>query len=305
MALLSVVAGLILLLIAGDRLVTAAVALSANLRIPRAVVGATIVAAGTSMPELVVSLAAAFQGSPDIALGNVVGSNLYNLGLILGMAALIHPLSVSEITVRRELPVLVGVTLLLWALCSDGTLGLFDGLLLLAGQAAVLAWMAYRSRAETAEPLDEAMRLGLPRSVLELAMAFAALSIGGKLLVDGGVQLASMFGVGERVIGLTVVAIGTSLPELAASTAAAWRGESDIAIGNVVGSNLFNILLILGVTASVHPLAVNPAMLAADIPVLVAFTVGAWFLATTGRTLTRGEGGVLLTSAGGYTLWLL
>ena len=146
---------------------------------------------------------------------------------------------------------------------------------------------------------------GLGRITLELIVSFGLLVAGGKLLVDGGTALASAAGVSDRVIGLTVVAIGTSLPELAASTTAAWRGEHELAIGNVVGSNLFNILLILGVTATIQPLSVHPAMVVADIPVMLLFTLVAWWFAYSDRTLTRREGGTLVASAGAYTLWLV
>ena len=305
-AVAAVVVGLVLLVIGGDRLVAAAVALALRLRVAPAIIGATVVAAGTSMPELVVSVSAALGGTPDVALGNVVGSNLYNIGLILGVAALIRPLRVSDTTIRQELPLLLAVSLLLWGLVSDGVLGRLDGGVLILGQLGLLGWMIARARAAS-PAADEATRepqMSMGRSLAELTLSLLLLVAGGRALIYGGVELAEAIGVSQRVIGLTVVAIGTSLPELAASSVAAWKGEDDIAVGNVVGSNLFNILLILGVTGSIQPVAADPAMVRLDVPIMLAFTVLGMILATTGRQLTRAEGGVLLASTAGYTAWL-
>jgi cation:H+ antiporter len=301
---LSILAGLVLLVVGGDRLVAAAVSIAVRYRVPPAIIGATIVAAGTSMPELVVSVSAALDGAPDVSLGNIVGSNLYNVGLIMGLAALVSPLRVSEPTARQEFPLLILVSLVLWAMLMDGTLGRIDAGLLFAGQIGLLVWMVRRARADGGSGEAATPTMSPMRSAVELVVSILVLVAGGKLLINGGVTMAEALGVSQRVIGLTVVAVGTSLPELAASVMAAWRGEDDIAVGNVVGSNLFNILFILGVTGLIQPLTANPAMTTLDVPVMVVFQLLGMAVCLTGRRVTRAEGGVLIASAAGYTAWL-
>ncbi len=306
---LRLLAGGLLLYFGADWLVSGASGLARALRVPPLVIGLTVVAYGTSAPEAVVGIRAALAGQGAIALGNVVGSNIANLGLILAVAVLVRPARVSGELRRRELPVLLLAALLLPALLRDGAVSRLEGALLVLAAAGYSAWMVRATQlarrqaeggpAQQPEPGTEpGSKL---RHALVAALGLGVLIGGGDLFVDGATGLARAWGMSERVVGLTIVAVGTSLPELATSVLAAVRGQSDIAVGNVVGSNIFNVLLCLGSAALSRPLATPLAPVVVDLAVLAAMTlVGAFFLRRA-RTMPRWEGGVLLA---GYAAFL-
>jgi cation:H+ antiporter len=363
------VGGLILLVVGGELLVRGASRVAAAFGISSLVIGLTVVAFGTSAPELVVSIQAGLAGNPDIALGNVVGSNIFNVLFILGICALILPLTVSRQLVRREVPIMIGASFLLLLLVLDDGIGMFDGLLLFVGVVSYTAWSVIQSRKETAaaKPSDEPITidtiagkspfwfggavttlgvawlgwwlgwLNLP--VVGLLSAGTLTFIGGSLfgkggtttagdlahnagfilaglgglvlgaeyLIDGATTIARSLGVSDLIIGLTIIAAGTSLPEVATSVIATIRKERDIAIGNVVGSNIFNILSILGISAIVTPggLSVNPEIVNFDLPVMIAVSVACLPIFFTGFTIARWEGLIFLGSYVAYTSILI
>ena len=278
-------------------------------------VGLTIVAFGTSSPELVVSTIAAARGQDDVALGNVIGSNILNVGGVLGLAALIRPLRVGMRLLRREAPLLVLVSVAFGWLAWDGWIGRIDALLLLTGFAGYLAFVLGAARREAAgieAEFDEfeAEEALAPRGergwvdVALMAAGLATLALGAHALVTGAVGLARAFGVSELVIGLTIIAIGTSLPELATTALAAARREADIAVGNIVGSSLFNLLCILGAASAVRPLRVAPGLLTFEIPVMIAAAVLLLPFAWTRLRLERWEGALLLAGYLAFQGWL-
>ncbi len=297
---LLVLGGFVALLFGGDYLVRGAVSIAQRWGVSPMVIGLTLVGFGTSMPELLTSLQAAFAGSPGIAVGNVVGSNIANILLILGAAALIAPIAVSRETFNRDATILIAATALCIVLALTGSFSRGNGVVFLLGLAGFL-FIAVRSGGGDA----------LPPATASIAFA-AAMFVGGllvtllgaKLLVVGAVGMAREFGVSEAVIGLTVVAIGTSLPELVTSIVAARKGQSDIALGNIIGSNIFNILGILGVTALVKPIGVPAEILQLDIWVMAAATLTLVAVCMTGWRITRTEGGVMLAAYAGYLIWL-
>ena len=298
--------GLVALLAGGELLVRGAVGVAAHLGLPPMVIGLTLVGFGTSTPELLTSVQAALAGAPGIALGNVVGSNTANVLLILGVAALLMPVAVSPGTFRRDGAALAIATALCLAATLSGTIGRLWGAVLLAGLAGFLVVTLRSSRADPDAAPEALPGLGAPLGLgLGLSVAGLAVTIlGARLLVDGAVALARDFGVSEALIGVTVVAVGTSLPELATTLVAARRGQNDVAFGNVIGSNIFNVLGILGVTALVSPLAVAPEIAAFDIWVMLAATVALIAVAVTGWRITRAEGAVLLAAYAAYIGWL-
>jgi cation:H+ antiporter len=315
------VLGLVALILGAELLVRGASRLALSLGITPLVVGLTVVAFGTSAPELAVSVQSAWAGQVDIALGNVVGSNLFNVLVILGLSALITPLVVHQQVIRQEVPVMIGVSLLLWAMVLDGGIGRWEGLLLAALGVGYTVLLIRQSRRETAATLaqveveyEDAFD-GRPSAwdahwgvqVLLILAGLALLVLGARWLVEAAVAFARHLGVSELVIGLTIVAAGTSLPEVATSVMAALRGERDIAVGNVVGSNIFNILAVLGISASVAPsaLAVAPSLLAFDLPVMVAVAVACLPVFFTGNLIARWEGGLFLILYVAYTLYLI
>lgn len=301
--------GFVALVKGAGLLVDGAASIALRLRVSDLVVGMTVVAFGTSTPELFVSLLATLGGSGGIAIGNIVGSNTANILLVLGVAAVIRPLRVSSGTVRREMPfgLLASVALVLVAGdafldgAAEGLVGRADGLLLLCFFAIFVYYAA--SIARNIEGMESlASTHTLPRSLLLVAAGLTGLTLGGKWIVDGAVAISRAFALDETIVGLTVVALGTSLPELATSIVAARRGNTDIAIGNVVGSNIFNILLVLGVTAAVRPLPF-PTANAVDLGVMIGanlLLLAAMFLGRR-NTLGRWEGGVLLA---GYLVYI-
>ena len=306
--LLQAVAGLVMLYYGGEWLVRGASALAARLGVSALAIGLTVVAFGTSAPELVVSLDAALSGANDISVGNVVGSNIANVALILGLAIVVTPAVVESRIVRVDAPLMIAASLALLAVLADGVASRVEGAVLLAALAAyvVLTFRqarresaAVRGEFETAAPAPPSGP-GPAGSLALVGLGLGLLVGGGHWLVTAAVTFATAVGISQAVIGLTVVAVGTSLPELATSLIAAARGQGDIAIGNVIGSNLFNILGILAITALVHPLE-RGAITWTDLGVMTALAVLVTVFLATGRRLTRVEGAVLLGAYVAYT----
>ncbi len=305
--------GLVLLIGGAELLVRGASGLAARVGISPLVIGLTVVAFGTSSPELAVSVGSAWSGDADIALGNVVGSNIFNVLFILGLAALIAPLIVAQQLIRLDVPLMIGATVLLLLLALDGAISRLDGVLLTGGIVAYTTFLIWQSRKETnaavlAEYDDVAPpAMAWPLQVGSVVAGLGLLVLGSRWLVDGAVQLASTLGVSDVIVGLTIVAAGTSLPEVATSILAGLRGERDIAVGNVVGSSIFNILAVLGVSSLVSPDGLNVAssMVTFDIPVAIVVAVACLPLFLTGRLIARWEGGVFLVYYVAYTLYLI
>jgi len=282
----AVVLGLVVLVWSADQFVAGAAGLARALGISPLIIGLTIVAFGTSAPEMLVSAVAALQGNSGLAIGNAVGSNIANMALVLGVTALIAPLAVHSRTLSREFPLMLIVMAVSWLLLGNGELSRLDGVLLLMGMLGVILWTIHLARTtgledplieELTEEIPEAMPKG--RAWWLLASGLLLLLGSSKLLVWGAVGIAQYYGVSDLVIGLTIVAIGTSLPELAASVAAARKNEHDIAVGNVVGSNLFNILAVLGIAGTIGPGAVDSDVLYRDFPLMLALAVALYLMA--------------------------
>jgi cation:H+ antiporter len=302
-------AGLALLVLGGNALVHGASAIAARLGIAPLVIGLTVVAWGTSAPELAVSLGAALRGQGNLALGNVVGSNIFNILGVLGASALVAPLVVSRRLVRLDVPILITLSGAVYVLALDGRVGPGDGFLLVGAGVAYTVFAIHTSRGDS--PAVEAKEAGRARALAAQAglvtLGLLLLAVGARWLVEGAVLFARAFGMSELVIGLTVVAVGTSLPEVAASVIAAWRGERDIAVGNAIGSNLFNLAAVLGLTSLAAPGGVPVAepALALDLPVMVAVAVVCLPLFFTGQAVARWEGALLLAYYGAYALYLV
>jgi cation:H+ antiporter len=305
------VAGLGLLVVGAEWLVRGASRLAAALGISPLVIGLTVVAYGTSAPEMAVSVKSAWAGQPDLALGNVVGSNVFNVLLILGASATITPLLVSSQLIRLDVPIMIGLSVLTLLLAGDGSIGRLDGAILFAGAVAYTAFQIRQSRRESAALQDEyAQEYGPKRSSTAANLAFIAaglvlLVLGSRWLVNGAVAFAQALGVSELVIGLTIVAAGTSLPEVATSILAAFRGERDIAVGNVVGSNIFNILAVLGLAGLAAPsgLPAPAALLRFDLPVMIAVAIACLPVFASGATIARWEGALFLFYYAAYTAY--
>jgi cation:H+ antiporter len=310
--------GLVLLVAGGELLLRGAVGLATLARVTPAVIGLTVVAAGTSVPELAVSMIAAIRGSEAVAVGNVVGSNIFNIAFILGVAALVRPLAITGNTIRLEYPVLAGVTLLYLALCNDGSLGRIDGMAFVGAYVAFTAYLVLLVRKQ----MNAAEKAGIKAEVAELTpdvapavggwMSLALVTAGVGLLVagaqatvTGAIELGRTWGMSERVIGLTIVAGGTGLPEVVTSLVASVRGRDDVAIGNVIGSNIFNVLIVLGLSGLVRPLGVPSEIIRSDNLWMLGVTLLLLPLIFTGRRIARWEGAVLLASYGLYLAFLL
>lgn len=310
MNLLLIALGVVLLYVGGERLVASSSTLARSWGISPMVIGLTIVAFGTSAPELAASLTAALQGSPEIALGNVVGSNIANIALILALTAVVHPLRTEARFLRREVPIMLGAALLLPLALIGGQLGRLEGagmLLLLAGY----LWLLFRGgeapEVEATferEYADDSPAAPAWRSIVGAVVGLVLLVAGAQALVAGATSLARGFGVPELIIGLTLVAVGTSLPELATSVVAALKREPDIALGNIVGSNVFNVLGILSVTALARPIEVPFAVVAFDLWVMLGLSALLVPFLVTGLRLGRAEGATLLVLYLGYVAFL-
>jgi cation:H+ antiporter len=309
------VLGLVVLVIGADVMVRGASRLAVSFGVSPLVVGLTVVAFGTSAPEMAVSVGSALSGSPDLAIGNVVGSNIANILLILGISALITPLLVDEQIIRQEIPIMIGASALLVVVALDGNIGLVESIALFALVIAYTVFLVVQSRRASKNVQDE-FETEIPTSTWDshwavqvalIALGLVMLVVGADWLVDSAVAFARAFGVSDLVIGLTVVAIGTSMPEIATSIVAAARGQRDIAVGNVVGSNVFNILAVLGLTGIVSGagLPVSEAARNFDLWVMLAVAFACLPIMITGREIARWEGGVFLGYYAVYTAWLV
>ena len=312
---LAILAGLALLVWSADRFVEGSAAAAGHFGMPPLLIGMVVVGFGTSAPEMVVSALAASQGNPGLALGNAYGSNITNIALILGITAVIAPIAVHSQVMRKELPILALVTLAAAWLLFDGELSRLDAAGLLVLFALLLGWSIWSGMRKTDDAFATEMDAELAahpmpirKAILWLVVGLVLLIISSRVLVWGAVDLATRFGVSDLVIGLTIVAIGTSLPELASSIIAARKGEHDLALGNILGSNLFNTLAVVGIAGSIAPMAVANEVLMRDIPVMVGLTLALFVLGYGFRgpgRINRVEGAGLLAVFVGYTAYLL
>ncbi|WP_338610006.1 calcium/sodium antiporter [Pelagibacterium nitratireducens] len=310
MVYLLLIVGLILLVAGGEGFVRGSVAIAEKLGMSSLLIGLTLVGFGTSLPELVTSVQAALDGAPGIAVGNVVGSNIANILLILGITALIFPIAVDKAILRRDGSVLVVASLAALAIVMIGTLGRIAGVVLIAMLLAYVLFSYFADRkAQAGQTVVAEIEATGGHQPVWLSIVFVigglALTVfGARLLVSSAVEIATALGVSETIIGLTVVAIGTSLPELVTSIIAALRRHTDLALGNIIGSNIFNVLFILGVTALIQPIPVPPEIIGFDIWVMLGATALLLGFSYTQREIVRWEGGVLLALYAGYIGWL-
>ncbi len=304
------VGGLIMLFIGAEGLVRGSSNLAIKIGIAPLVVGLTVVSFGTSAPELVVSLKAAISGNGSISLGNIIGSNIANIALILGVAALIRPLKVHANVIMREIPIMIAISVLLFILLIDGEVGFIDGIILVGGLIIYLVVNVILARKEKNAEVDAEFKeglkskFGIPLSIVFIIVGLGLLLFGANLFVQSAVVIAQIFNVSDAIIGLTIVAIGTSLPELITSVVAAYKKEADIAIGNVVGSNIFNILGILGITALVIPIS-SLGINYVDLGVMLFTAIILFPLSRTGFSISRFEGAFLLAGYAGYIYYLV
>ncbi|NKB36256.1 MAG: calcium/sodium antiporter [Gammaproteobacteria bacterium] len=310
-----VIAGLSLLIFGADRFVVGAASIARSMGISPLIIGLTVVGIATSAPEVLVGAVAAFDGKTGLAIGNAVGSNIANVGLVIGATALVQPLVAKSPTLRREYLSMCVATAIGFIVLMDGELSRIDGFILITSLVAALSWIIYLARtaskndpltSEFEHELEEAKSISTLHSWLLLFIGLLLLLGGAELLVRGAVAIAQAFGVSDLVIGLTIIAIGTSLPELAASIMSVLKNEADIAIGNVIGSNMFNMLMVLGVPAIIHPAAVSSDVLSRDFPIMIFLTLlmGAMvFLHSRGK-FDRREGSILFMCFIGYQYWL-
>jgi cation:H+ antiporter len=315
LALVALVVGLVLLVWSADRFIEGSAAVARHLGMPPLLIGMVVVGFGTSAPELTVSALAAVGGNAGIALGNAYGSNIVNIALILGLTALISPIGVHSRVVRRELPILMVVTAIAAWQLRDGMLSGIDAWLLLAVFAGLMIWTIHEGLTERGDVLAaemvqelDAHRMPPGRAAFWVAVGLVALVASSRLLVWGAVTVAQSLGISDLIIGLTVVAVGTSLPELASSLMAARKGEHDIALGNILGSNLFNTLAVVGVAGAIHPLEVAPDVLSRDIPVMAFLTIALFAMSYGFRApgrIDRRKGGLLMAGYLAYTLVLV
>lgn len=314
MSWLAVIGGFIFLVWSAERFVLGASATARNLGVSPLVIGMTIMGFGTSVPEMLVSGMAAANGNPAMGIGNALGSNIANIGLVLGATALIIPLSVSSRILRREYPALFSVTLLAGILMLDGELGNLDGYILLAGTVLMVAWLIWLSKhSHDRDPLETDFTTEIPsglstgRALFWTLLGLIILVLSARLLVWGAVDIARELGVSDLVIGLTIIAIGTSLPELAASAMSAFKGEDDMAVGNIIGSNMFNLLAVLALPGIIHPSLLDAEVMQRDYPVVIGLTLTLFIMAYGFRgpgRINRLEGGLLLLGFIGYMVWL-
>jgi cation:H+ antiporter len=302
---LFIILGVWCVLKGADYLTEGAAAVARRMHIPEMIIGLTIVAAGTSAPELFVSVVSALKGTSDMAVGNVVGSNIMNTMLIVGVAAMVAPMNISKNTVKKDLPFTVAASMLLLFLACDHFLGHVGGFMLLAGFALFMAYSIYSaSRSPEPDSNDQVAQMSKLKSAIFVLGGLLLLIVGSNVFVDQASQLALSMGISEGVVGLTVVAGGTSLPELATTVVAARKGQSALAIGNVIGSNVFNILLILGLTATIHPLQIE-GITTIDMAVMLLSVSFVWIFCFTRLKVERWEGATLLVGYLAYLIWLI
>jgi cation:H+ antiporter len=315
---LFLIAGLVLLVVGADALVKGASTLAVMVGLSPLIIGLTIVAYGTSAPEMAVSVMSSFAGQPDIAVGNVVGSNIFNVLFILGISALVVPLVVAQQLIRLDVPIMIMVSVLAWVLGRDGLISRGEGVLLFLGAVSYTLFLIVQGSNESnPEVQEEYAQYGkgnksksfknLLSSLFYIAGGLALLVVGSRWLVDGAIAIARAVGISEVVIGLTIVAAGTSLPELATSVVASIRGERDIAVGNVVGSNIFNLLAVLGLSSAVSPngIPVSSSILGFDLPVMTAVAFLCLPIFFTGNLISRREGFFFILYYIAYTIYLI
>ena len=313
-ALISVCVGLIVLVWSADRFVDGSSSLANHLGVPPLLIGMVVVGFGTSAPEMVVSAQAALSGNPGIALGNAFGSNIANIALILGLTAVIMPIEVNSRVLRKELPILAGITALVVFLLYDTVVSRADALLMLAVFGALMSWTIWQGFRSNGDPLSAEISQELQIHDMSLGRSLAWLTAGlifligsSRLLVWGAVEIAHAFGVSDLIVGLTIIALGTSLPELASSLAACRKGEDDIALGNVLGSNLFNTLAVIGIAGSIHPMVVEAEVISRDMPVMIGLTLSLFLIGFGFRKpgrISRLAGIALLSCYVGYNAFL-
>ncbi len=308
---LMILGGLVLLFFGGEGLIKGAVSLARNFGLSKLLVSAVVVGFGTSMPEMTVSVGAALKGASDIAIGNVVGSNIANILLIVGVAAILYPIFIAGTAVKRDTFVMLGASLALCGLAMTGMIGFFAGFLMFAALIGYIAWsytQDKKSGAETVAHIEEDIE-GEPQLSPGKAWVFALAGLGllvagAYILVEGAVAIARDFGLSEAVIGLTIVAVGTSLPELATAVVAAYRKHSDVIIGNILGSNIFNILSILGITAMLSPIPVPAQIASYDVWIMLGVAIALSIYLLHGLTIGRFSGIAMLLAYCAYTAWL-
>lgn len=306
----AIVIGLGLLVWGAERFVHGASAIAKNFGVSPLIIGLTIVGIGTSAPEILISTIAAYQGNPALAVGNALGSNIANIALVLGITAIVMPLTVKSETLRREYPIMFAVMLLALVLVVDYHLGHLDGLILISGLFVMLYWMIQQGRKQKRDPMEREFEQEIPdisnkNAFLWFVIGLTLLIISSRGLVWGSVNIAQAIGISDLVIGLTIVAIGTSLPELAASVMSALKKEHDIAVGNIIGSNMFNMLVVFGIPGLVAPHTLETSVLERDFPFMIGLSIALFIMAygfkKEGR-INRFEGGLLL---GGYTAYMV
>ena len=311
-AVIQLVAGFLLLVWGADRLVAGASAAARNFGVSPLIIGLTVIGFGTSAPELVVSAVATLKGNAGLAVGNAIGSNIANIGLVLGITALIYPLRMESTALKREYPVLLLIMLVCFLMALDGSYSRLEGWTLLIGLLAVVAWIIrIGMQRPLSDPLAEEFDAEIPRDVptkvalFWLMVGLIVLPVSSTFLVDGAITIARFLNVTDTVIGLTIVALGTSLPELATAITAALHKEDDLAIGNIIGSNIFNLLGVLGIAAVIHPVELLPIILARDFPAMFLITGALYLMASDfhgpGR-IGRRSGSILLTMFIGYSI---
>lgn len=310
-----VIAGLVLLIWGADRFVHGAAATARNLGVAPLLIGLTIVAFATSAPEVLIAIVAAFRGETDLAVGNAIGSNIANIGLVLGSVAMVRPIEMTSTTLRREMPALLAVSLLTVSLFLDSYLSRVDGLVLLVGLLIVMAWLIRLGvRSSASDPMSAEYEAEIPQhvtmkvAIIWLVAGLLILLVGAQFMVDGAIEIARALGVSELVIGILVVAVATSLPELAVSLVSALKGEYGLALGNIVGSNTFNSLAVIGVAAIIAPAGLPPEVLSLHIFVLVAFTLVLFAMTYDydGKGhISRLEGAMLLTAFLAYDAYVI
>lgn len=306
MAYLYLIVGLAILIFSGDFLVKGGVQIANYLKIPKLIIGLTVISIGTSAPELFVSMGAALNGSSDMSVGNVVGSNIANIGLILGITTLILPMAIAKETSRLNMPILIITSVIFWLLAYDGILSLFDGLVLIVLLVGYIILLIYRAKRNREEEEEISVQQSIFIALGMVVLAAIGLYFGAELLVNSAQKIARSFGVSERVIGLTILAFGTSVPELATSVMAALKQQMDISVGNIVGSNIFNILSVLGITSIIQEVNVSESILHFDIFVMIGMTLLLLItmIPLKKSYINRWEGGIMLLAYIGYILYL-
>lgn len=308
LSVMAIIIGFGLLVWGAERFVHGAAAIAKNFGVSPLIIGLTVVGIGTSAPEILISVIAAYQGNPALAVGNALGSNITNIALVLGITAIVMPMTVKSETLRREYPIMFGIMLLSLLLVWDQHLGKIDGLILISGLFVMLFWMIRQGKKDKTDPMGAEFEKEIPQiptsqAILWFSIGLVLLILSSRGLVWGSVNIAKAAGISDLVIGLTIVAIGTSLPELAASISSVLKKEHDIAIGNIIGSNMFNLLVVFGIPGLMSPHIVDPAILTRDFPFMIGLSIALFIMAYgfkgEGR-INRYEGSLLLTGYAAY-----